>query len=79
MAIKRDKTSVVDEGQWTRNGGREEMQLLVKQEAIFHEVMVWPNVTFVNFRCSWVQMNRLNSRNIKLSSDMKMADFKEIR
>lgn len=55
------------------------MQLLVKQEAIFHEVMVWPNVTFVNFRCSWVQMNRLNSRNIKLSSDMKMADFKEIR
>lgn len=58
MAIKRDKMSVVDEGQWMRNGGREEMQLLVKQEAIFNEVMVWPNVIFVNFRSSWVQMNR---------------------
>lgn len=41
-----------------RNGGREEMQLLVKQEAIFNEVMVWPNVIFVNFRSSLVQMNR---------------------
>lgn len=58
MAIKRDKMSVVDEGQWMRNGGREEMQLLVKQEAIFNEVTVWPNVIFVNFRSSWVQMNR---------------------